>query len=80
MKAIFVVVYGGSAHAVDGEKVERVAQELYGKDVYVQFCGETHTHEQTIQSIARTSTIESIEDKVVEIGPYLVKYKLVKTT
>lgn len=79
MKAIFVVTHGSSSkRSRPMNEITQVMESLYGKDVYVQLGGDTPDH--AIQSIARTSTIESIEDKVVEIGPYLVKYKLVKTT
>lgn len=78
MKAIFAITHGHSSRTIYvGDKVVGVMQELYGKDVYVQLGGDDP--EKRIESIRNHSTVVSIEDKEVEVGPYLVQYKLVKT-
>lgn len=81
MIATFVITHGNSSRASRplNEAVQAL-QALYGKEAYVQIGVREENLEKTIRSLGVTSKIVSIEDKTIEIGPYLVLYKLIKTS
>lgn len=81
----FVLMYSSNQSAgVVQENDSRVFKEMYGEEVYLQYrAGELRDKgnlEDTIQGIRQAfGGIRSMEDKTVEIGPYLVRYKLIFT-
>lgn len=81
----FVVIYSSNQSAgVVQENADSVFEEMYGKEVYLQYRAtelrDNGNLEDTIQGIRQAfGGIRSMEDKTVEIGPYLVRYKLIVT-
>jgi hypothetical protein len=80
MKATFVITHGNSSRATRSlNEASQLLEGIYGKDVYLTIGVHDDSLEEAIQRIHAHCEIISTEEKTIEIGPYLVKYKLIQT-